>query len=222
MLTTPHYEIEWNESGQLVRIYDLDHRRNVLAPNAIGNVLQVFEDKPLNFEAWDIDIFYQEKMREISDLLSVELVEAGPLAAVVEFKWRYAKSGNYAADDGLYRSRRIDFRTHIDWQEHQQLLKVAFPVDVRSTEATYDIQFGNVKRPTHWNTSWDWARFESVGHQWADLSERGYGVSLLNDCKYGYDIKDNVIRLSLLKSAINPDPDADIGEHDVYLCAIAA
>ncbi|MCM3749801.1 alpha-mannosidase [Paenibacillus pasadenensis] len=213
-LRTPHYEIQWNESGQLTRIYDLDHGRNVLAPDARGNVLQVFEDKPMHFDAWDIDIFYQEKMKEVSELVSVELAEAGPLSASVAFKWRYAKSVITQYMTVYADSRRIDFRTEIDWQEHQQLLKVAFPVDVRSTEATYDIQFGNVKRPTHWNTSWDWARFESVGHQWADLSERGYGVSLLNDCKYGYDIKDNVIRLSLLKSAISPDPDADIGAHE--------
>lgn len=213
LLETPHYEIEWNESGQLVQIFDLDYRRDVLARDSRGNVLQVFEDKPLQFDAWDIDIFYQEKMREISELVSAELVEAGPLAATVEFKWLYSQSVVTQQMTVYADSRRIDFRTHIDWQERQQLLKVAFPVDVRSTEATYDIQFGNVKRPTHWNTSWDWARFESVGHQWADLSERGYGVSLLNDCKYGYDIKDNVIRLSLLTSAIHPDPDADIGEH---------
>jgi alpha-mannosidase len=109
--------------------------------------------------------------------------------------------------------RRIDYATEVDWHEQQQLLKVAFPVGIRSTEATYDIQFGNVKRPTHWNTSWDWARFESVGHQWADLSDRGYGVSLLNDSKYGYDIKDNVMRLTLIKSATHPDPHADQGLH---------
>ncbi|CAM3589316.1 MULTISPECIES: alpha-mannosidase [Saccharibacillus] len=213
VLGTPHYEIEWNDSGQLIRLFDRDHRREVLARDSRGNVLQVFEDKPMQFDAWDIDIFYKEKMREISDLRSAELIETGPLAAVVEFNWQYGQSTVKQRMTVYADSRRIDFDTRIDWQEHQQLLKVAFPVDVRSTEATYDIQFGNVKRPTHWNTSWDWARFESVGHQWADLSERGYGVSLLNDCKYGYDIKDNVMRLSLIKSAINPDPNADIGEH---------
>ncbi len=90
---------------------------------------------------------------------------------------------------------------------------MAFPVAVRATEATYDIQFGNLKRPTHWNTSWDRAKFEVAGHQWADLSETGYGVSLANDCKYGYDIKDHTLRLSLIKSAIDPDLDADQGEH---------
>jgi alpha-mannosidase len=107
----------------------------------------------------------------------------------------------------------IDFKTDIYWHERNQLLKVAFPVDIRATEATYDIQYGNEKLPTHWNTSWDYTRFESVGQQWADLSERGYGVSLLNDCKYGHDIKDNVIRLTLLKSATYPDVEADQGEH---------
>ena len=130
------------------------------------------------------------------------------------FTWAYLDS-TIIQELTVYRdSRRIDFVTRVDWQERQQLLKAAFHVGVRATEATYDIQYGNVKRPTHWNTSWDYARFETVGHQWADLSERNYGVSLLNDCKYGYDIKDHVMRLSLLKSAIYPDPEADRGQHE--------
>lgn len=108
---------------------------------------------------------------------------------------------------------RIDFKTSVDWHEQHQLLKVAFPVEIRSTQATYDIQFGNVQRPTHWNTSWDYAKFETVGHQWADLSEQGYGISLLNDCKYGYDIKDSVMRLSLIKAGTYPDYLQDQGAH---------
>jgi alpha-mannosidase len=92
-------------------------------------------------------------------------------------------------------------------------LKVAFPVNVMSPVATYDVQWGNVQRPTHRNTSWDWARFETCAQKWADLSEGNYGVALLNDCKYGYDILDNVIRLTLLTSATSPDPSADQGEH---------
>lgn len=212
-LTTPYYQLEWNDNGQLTRIYDRESDREVLMPGTCGNVLQVFEDKPLRHEAWDIDLFYQEKMREITDLISIELVEIGPLVAMLELKWRYMDSAIVQKIKVYSGSRRIDFETVVDWHERQQLLKAAFPVAVRSTEATYDIQFGNVKRPTHWNTSWDYARFESVGHQWADLSERGYGVSLLNDCKYGYDIKDNVIRLSLIKSATEPDCHADQGEH---------
>lgn len=211
-IETPLYKLEWNECGQLTSIFDRAAGREVLAPGERGNVLQVFEDKPKMFEAWDIDIFYREKKREVEELAECR-VAAGSQRAVVSFTWKYMSSTIsqqlivYAAD------RRIDFQTRVDWQERQQLLKVAFPVNVRATEATYDIQFGNVKRPTHWNTSWDHARFETVGHQWADLSEHGYGVSLLNDCKYGHDIKDNVMRLSLLKSATYPDPQADRGEH---------
>lgn len=214
-IATPFYKLIWNEYGQLTSIWDKEARREVLAEGARGNVLQLFEDKPKGrHEAWDIDIFYQEKMEEIRGLQSVELAEAGAVRAVVKFVWHYNASVLEQELIVYADSRRIDFRTTADWQERRKLLKAAFPVQVRSTEATYDIQFGNVKRPTHWNTSWDYARFEVVGHQWADLSERGYGVSLLNDCKYGYDIKDNVLRLTLLKSAMVPDPQADQGFHE--------
>lgn len=152
-------------------------------------------------------------MREVIDCTSIEVIENGSLRCIVQFTWSYMDSTIKQKMILHAGHRRIDFVTNVDWHEKKQLMKVAFPVAIRATEATYDIQFGNVKRPTHWNTSWDYARFETVGHQWADLSDRGYGVSLLNDCKYGYDIKDNVMRLSLIKSATHPDPDADQGEH---------
>ena len=108
---------------------------------------------------------------------------------------------------------QIDFDTTIDWREKHVLLKVAFPVDVLTPTATYEIQWGNVSRPTHRNTSWDWARFETCAQKWVDLSEGDYGVSLLNDCKYGHDIHHNVMRISLLRSPTMPDPVADQGEH---------
>lgn len=212
-LTTPHYLIQVNEQGQFTSIYDRHAKREVLAAGARGNVLQVFEDKPKAFDAWDIDLFYQQKQREVSSLTSITFVNEGSLRATLTLEWAYGQSTIRQNVHCYTHSRRIDFETHVDWHERQQLLKVAFPVHVRAVEATYDIQFGNVKRPTHWNTSWDYARFETVGHQWADLSEWNYGVSLLNDCKYGYDIKDNVMRLSLIKSAIHPNTRADQGEH---------
>ncbi|HRL13622.1 MAG TPA: glycoside hydrolase family 38 C-terminal domain-containing protein, partial [Aggregatilineales bacterium] len=169
---------------------------------------------PGRFDAWDIDLYYQEKPVEITELVAAEVEETGPLRATLRLQWRFYDS-TITQRISIYRqSRRIDFRTEIDWQERQILLKTAFPVAIRSTRATYDIQFGAIERATHWNTSWDYARFEVVGHKWADLSEGNYGVSLLNDCKYGYDIKDNVIRLTLLKSAIDPDPTADLGRHE--------
>ena len=213
-ISTPKYNIEWNEYGQLTSIYDKENKREVLAKGERGNVLQMFEDKPMAHEAWDIDIFYQEKMREVKDLQSVELIEDGNIKAVIRFKYKYMNT-TISQDMRVYdNSNRIDFKTNVDWREKKQLLKVAFVVDIRSTMATYDVQFGNVKRPTHWNTSWDRARFESVAQQWVDLSERNYGVSLLNNCKYGHDIKDNVMRLTLLKSATHPDPVQDQGEQN--------
>ncbi len=213
-ISTPKYNIEWNEYGQLTSIYDKENKREVLAKGERGNVLQMFEDKPMAHEAWDIDIFYKEKMREVKDLQSVELIEDGNIKAVIRFKYKYMNT-TISQDMIVYaNSNRIDFKTNVDWREKKQLLKVAFVVDIRSTMATYDVQFGNVKRPTHWNTSWDRARFESVAQQWVDLSERNYGVSLLNNCKYGHDIKDNVMRLTLLKSATHPDPVQDQGEQN--------
>lgn len=210
-LETPFYLISWNEHGHLTRIYDRQHQRDVLAD--CGNVLTVYEDKPLKYDAWDIEIFYYQKRQPLTQLESVRVVEQGELRCVIEFVWRYQHS-RITQQLRLYsRLRRIDFHTRVDWQDYNQLLKVAFPVAVRATEATYDVQFGNVKRPTTWNTSWDYARFESVAHQWADLSEYGYGVSLLNNCKYGHAIKDNVMQLTLIKSAVSPDAHADRGEH---------
>lgn len=213
-ITTPFYKLQWNEAGQLVSIYDRKAKREVLAEGQKGNVLQVFEDKPMRFDAWDIDLYYQQKMREITDIQSVNVVEVTSLRAIIRFEWKYMDSSIQQELIVYSDSRRIDFNTSADWHEQNQLLKAAFPVAVRSTEATYDIQYGNVKRPTHWNTSWDYARFETVAHQWADLSERGYGVSLLNNCKYGYDIKDHVIRLSLIKCSVYPDYLQDQGHHE--------
>lgn len=213
-IDTPYYELKWNEFGQLTSIFDKENNREVLAKGQRGNVLQMFEDKPMAHEAWDIDIYYQEKMREVTDLQNIELIEVGNLKAVVRFNYKYMNT-TISQDMVTYANdRRIDFITNVDWREQKQLLKVAFPVDIRSTMATYDVQFGNVKRPTHWNTSWEMAKFETVAQQWVDLSQRDYGVSLLNDSKYGHDIKDNVIRLTLLKSATHPDPVQDQGEQN--------
>lgn len=212
-LETPYYSIEWNRDGQLVSIYDKEAQRQVLKEGQYGNVLEIFEDKPVNFDAWDIDIFYHQKKEILACAKQPEAVENGVLSAAVRFVYQYHDS-EIIQDMKVYKeSRRIDFVTQVDWHESHRLLKTAFYTDIRSAKATYDIQFGHVERPTHWNNSWDWARFEVCGHKWADLSETGYGVSLLNDCKYGYSIKDNAMKLSLLKSAKFPDTEADMGLH---------
>lgn len=214
LLENEHYRITLNATGQITSLWDKTYGREVIAAGQTANRFITFQDIPIRFDAWDIDLYYQEKPVEITELVAAEVEETGPLRATLRLQWRFYDS-TITQRISIYRqSRRIDFRTEIDWQERQILLKTAFPVAIRSTRATYDIQFGAIERATHWNTSWDYARFEVVGHKWADLSEGNYGVSLLNDCKYGYDIKDNVIRLTLLKSAIDPDPTADLGRHE--------
>ncbi|MEP7291606.1 MAG: glycoside hydrolase family 38 C-terminal domain-containing protein, partial [Chloroflexota bacterium] len=205
--------VELNTNGDITRLYDKQADREVLAPNEFGNVLLAFEDRPMNYDAWDIDIFYEDRTEKIEGVESFTVIEQGPLRVGVEIKRRYRSS---TIDQKIYLyadSKRIDFDTKVDWHDHHILVKVAFPVDVMSPSATFDVQWGNVERATHRNTSWEWARFETCAHKWADLSEGNYGVALLNDCKYGYDVTNNVIRLSLLKSATSPDPQADQGEH---------
>ncbi len=213
-LENQFFAVTLDTSGEITSLFDKQAGREVIdqASYCKGNALLTFEDKPMNFDAWDIDIYYQDKMTPVRLVDAVEVVEQGPLRATVEVRRSFGVGSRITQRISLYRDiPRIDFVTEADWQERQTLLKAAFPVTVHSPRATYDIQFGNVERPTHWNTSWDWARFEVCGHKWADLSEGDYGVSLLSDSKYGWDIKGNVMRLTLLKGAINPDPDADRG-----------
>jgi alpha-mannosidase len=215
ILRNAFYELELNEHGEISHLYDHEAAREVIEPGQSANQLIAYEDRPLNFNAWDIDLYYEEKpypLREEQDM-QIRVLEQGPVRATVEVE-RHFLSSRITQRISLWRdSRRIDFATEIDWHEHQILLKAAFPVSINATRATYEIQFGSIERPTHRNTSWDRARFEVCAHKWADLSEGGYGVSLLNDSKYGHDIHDNVIRLTLLKSAVSPDPEADQGLH---------
>lgn len=203
----------FNQSGEITELYDKRAGRQLLQKGERANVLQAFEDRPHRYDAWDINIYYQEKMWELSEA-SLELVADGEIFTCLKVVHPFLDSTvtQYIC---LYQEiPRIDFKTTIDWKQSHILLKAAFPVDIHSSRATYDIQFGNVERPTHWNTSWDWARFEVCAHQWADLSEDGYGAALLNDCKYGHDIRDGVMRLTLLKSATEPNPDADREIHE--------
>ncbi len=200
-------------NGDLVRVLDKRSGRDVLARGGIGNTLLAFEDRPMNFDAWDIDIYYEDRVEKIEGVTAIAITETGPLRATVTVERAYRNSRIIQKIQLSAGSARIDFDTWIDWHEQHTLLKTAFPVDVMSPTATFDVQWGNVQRPTHRNTSWDWARFETCAHKWADLSEGNYDVALLNDCKYGYDIHDNVLRLTLLKSATQPDPQADQGEH---------
>jgi alpha-mannosidase len=213
VLENAHLRVEFSPAGDITRIFDKAAGREVLAAGQVGNQFQAFEDRPKDFDAWDIDIYYDDKVYLAEPASSIKLVEAGPLRWTVEVKRKILGSEITQRISLRHNSPRLDFDTIVDWRERHTMLKVAFPVEVFSPAATYEIQWGNVQRPTHRNTSWDWARFETCAHKWVDLSEGDYGVSLLNDCKYGHDIRDNVIRLTLLRSPTMPDPMADFGEH---------
>lgn len=212
-LETPYYTVELDENGLLSRLYDKENRREVLRPGQRGNLMRMYEDKPIYYDNWDIDIYYTEKYWDVTELTSLRWTDVGAVSATLELE-RCVSSSLIRQRIRFYaNSRRIDFETYVDWHEHQHLLKVHFPVDVHTDEATFEIQFGNLKRKVHTNTSWDVARFESCGQKWMDLSEGHYGVSLLNDCKYGHSVKDGCIGLTLIKSGIEPNPTTDQEEH---------
>lgn len=207
------FKIKFDSKGQIISFINKEANREILKEGAIGNELQAFEDKPMSFDNWDIDIYYKEKMWRIDDIQNIEVIEEGPVRSTLKVERDFLDS-KIIQKIHIYKDvERIDFETFMDWKEKDILVKTAFPIDINAKEATYEIQYGNVTRPTHNNTSWDVAAFEVCGHKWADLSEGGFGVSLLNDCKYGHDIKDGNMRLTLLKSTCDPNPDADKEEH---------
>ncbi|NLY46409.1 MAG: alpha-mannosidase [Tissierella sp.] len=207
------FNIKFDDKGQIESLVDKRVNREILKDGERANVLQAFEDKPMNWDCWDIDIYYKEKMWLVDDVESLEVTEVGPVRSTLRIIRNFVDS-QIIQDIHIYNDiDKIDFAAYVDWKQHQVLLKAAFPVDLNTSEATYEIQYGNVTRSTHNNTSWDVAQFETCGQRWVDLSEGDYGVSLLNDSKYGHDIKDGLMRLTLIKSGISVNPISDREEH---------
>lgn len=210
---TPYYRIRFNENGEIVSLYDKEAEREAVLPGERANRFHFFHDRPACWDAWDVDSRYEEQPAGDAVLIAGEVVQCGPVMDVLRFRWSIGQS-EITQDMKLYRhSRRIDFETSVSWKESHKLLKVGFPVNVVADKAVCEIPFGALERTTHKNTSWDQAQFEVCAHRFVDVSEYGYGVSLLNDCKYGYDMKDSTIRLSLLRAPKWPDNTADLGEH---------
>lgn len=211
-LETPFYSVEVDENGLFTSIFDKKNGREILQEGKRGNLFCMYEDKPIYYDNWDIDIYYTEKSWEAEQITKLEWT-TGPVCTVLELERPISNSLIRQKIYFYAESPRIDFETYVDWKEHQHLLKVHFPVDIHTDEASFDIQFGNLTRKVHTNTSWDMARFESCGQKWMDLSEGHYGVSLLNDCKYGHSVKDSVMALTLIKSGIMPNLVTDQEEH---------
>ena len=210
---TPYYIVSWDGKGRLVRLYDKSADREVIPEGKFANVFQIFEDKPRCFDAWELESTIDLKKEEIPCDGNI-IKTKNELGYFIHFTYNYNNSKIMQTLCLYNNKRRIDFKTVVDWKESQKILKTAFSVDIRGVFARYDVQEGNIVRPITRNTSWEAAKFEVVAHKWADLSETGYGVALLNDCKYGYDIKEDTMRLSLLKSATDPDYSADYGTHE--------
>jgi alpha-mannosidase len=229
VLTSAHLRVFVDARGLITSVHDLDADREVLAPGRPANLLQLFRDTPNQWDAWDIDEHYRRHGRDLDEADSVEVIEddRGPGLRIV----RRAGRSTFTQEIRLrVDAPTLDLTTRVDWHEKQKLLKLAFPLDVHAERATSEIQFGHVHRPTHANTSWDAARFETVAHRWVHVGEAGYGVAVANDSVYGHDITRDtradggtttLVRLSLLRAPLYPDPTADQGEHTftVSLCA---
>jgi alpha-mannosidase len=212
------------KTGCMLSLFDKRSKTEALGPaqtdtggpkdRICGNLLQTFVDKPKQWDAWNIDADFEKQHRDLDSADEVKMVESGPLRAVIRVKNHFQNS-TFIRDMTMYAGvARVDVKMHADWHEKHILLKVAFPLSAHSEKATYEIPFGSIERPTTRNTPAEKAQFEVPAQRWADISDNSHGFSLLNDCKYGYDAKGNVLRLSLLRSSEWPDPHADEGEHD--------
>lgn len=208
------------EGGRITSIRDVALDRELIGEGQTAGFV-VFEDHPNYWDAWDVDSFHLEKRKDLK-FESVRIKDNGPVRASIETTIKYGKSDLRfeISVDAVAASLKDDARSMIrvdakcDWHEKHWFLKFELPLDIHCDYATYDTQFGTLRRPTHRNTSWDASKFEVCAHKFADLSEYGYGVAILNDCKYGYATQGNVMRLSLLRGPTMPDADTDMGKHE--------
>ncbi len=210
---TPFYRGRFDESMHIVSLYDKRAGRELCRDGKALNRLVCYESKPHNYDAWDINIYYDRRHWEIDNVIDVKPLGSGAVFAGLQVSWSYMSS-TITQDIIFYADLpRIDFRTHANWQEQTYIVKAHFPLDVFHNDVRCDIQYGNVSRSTCKNTSWDVARFEVCAHKWVDVSEPDYGVALLNDCKYGHGASDDELTLTLIKTSHYPDKSGDVGEH---------
>jgi alpha-mannosidase len=200
-------------SGCITSLYDKQAKFESIAAGGCGNELVAFKDTPKDYDAWNIDAEFEQHFTKLDQADSVQLIERGPLRAVIRVKRKWQQS-EFVQDITLYAGLdRLDVVNDIAWHETHVLLKAAFPLAASSGDATFEIPYGSIPRPTTRNNSWEVAKFEVPALRWADLGDAHHGFSLINESKYGYDAKGNVLRISLLRSPLWPDPDADRGHH---------
>ncbi|KAI9257901.1 galactose mutarotase-like domain-containing protein [Sporodiniella umbellata] len=205
----------FNNDGQLVELIDKrTDRGNIIPDKCRGNVLQLYEDVPTYWDAWDVEIYHLQKFVELQGKAQIKVISNGPLKSEILVEHKISDVSTIKQVISLTCvGERLEFDNFVHWRESHQFLKVEFNWDIVSDFATYDIQYGVVRRPNHYNSTIDSAKFEVCGHKFTDLSEANYGVALMTDCKYGYATHEKTQRLSLLRSPKGPDEDADMGEH---------
>jgi alpha-mannosidase len=206
VLENNYIRYEFAENGEILKAFDKESNKEVVNK---GNIFSLYVDRPSNWDAWDIDIYYENELVENAKSVKAEKIISGPVRDALKFDLEIGVS---TITQKVYlpkNSKRLDFETEVDWQEVHKMLRVSFDTKIKSSEATFDIQYGYVKRNTHRNTSWDIGKFEVAAHKYIDISDHGYGVALLNDCKYGHKVLESTLDLNLLRSSTNPDPDAD-------------
>ncbi|WP_371593935.1 alpha-mannosidase [Streptomyces virginiae] len=214
--------VEIDARGLIVSVYDLEARRETVAPGTAANLLQIHPDFPNMWDAWDIDAFYRNRVTDLVELDRLEVTGSGPRAATVRVTRSFGRSAAVQRITLRAGARTVDIVTDVDWHETEKFLKAAFPLDVKAERTASETQFGHVYRATHTNTSWEAAKFEICAHRWIHAEEPGWGVALLNDSTYGHDVTRDVradggqtttVRLSLLRAPRYPDPETDQGSH---------
>ncbi|KAH8844796.1 hypothetical protein MCOR27_008815 [Pyricularia oryzae] len=207
------------KNGVITSMYDRRVGREVIPKGGKANQFVIFDDKPLYWQAWDVEVYHLDSRKELTSG-TTEISENKAHRVSVVTKTKISDNSSIKTTISLSaaiqgQQSHVEVHSEVDWHETMKFLKVEFPVDIRNTEASYETQFGIVKRPTHYNTTWDMAKFEVCCHRFADLSENGYGVSILNDSKYGFATVGNLMRLSLLRAPKAPDAHADMGKHHI-------
>lgn len=209
------------KNGNITSLFDKEARREVIPKGQRANQLVLFDDKPLYWQAWDVEVYHLNSRRELHATSSTEITEKSSHRVAVTTTTAISDKSTIkttislsAALPGGGRSY-VETEAEVDWHEDMKFLKVEFPTTVTNTEASYETQYGIVRRPTHYNTNWDMAKFEVCCHKWADLSENGFGVSVLNDSKYGFATCGSLMRLSLLRAPKAPDAHADMSKHKI-------
>ncbi|KAK5135409.1 hypothetical protein LTR08_005351 [Meristemomyces frigidus] len=209
-------------SGAITSLYDLQAKREIIPKGQKANQLVIFDDKPLYWQAWDVEVYHLNSRKELKASSSTTITEqskervaVSTMTKISDKSWIKTTISLSAANknDDPSKASLVEIAAEVEWHETMKFLKVEFPTTIRNTEASYETQYGIIRRPTHYNTDWDMAKFEVICHKWADLSEHGYGVSILNESKYGFATAGSLMRLSLLRSPKAPDAHADMGRH---------